>query len=334
MKKIFLFILVVFVFGSCSKEIHRISRPMMGTEINLSLVGDKILVAGAAEKAFNEIDRIENLMSSWKNGTDISRINKGSWRRPVLISEESYNLIDKSIKLSSQTDGAFDISYAGIAFLWNYKDKNFVTPSKSKIKKYLPRVNYENIRLFEVEKAIGFRKKGMKIGLGALAKGYAIQKTVEILKKSGVEAGIAEEGGDLQVFGTNNGRNWKTGLMHPRKNSLLLTIELLDMDSIATSGDYARVIKKGKKRFHHIIDPRTGAPTETVSSVSVIGKDPVLTDAVATALFVMGLDGVKKLSKLYPHLMFIVVDLKMNLYVSKKLEDRVNLIEKTNINWL
>jgi len=174
----------------------------------------------------------------------------------------------------------------------------------------------------------------MKIALGAIAKGYAIKQTVKVLKKAGIKAGIAEEGGDLQVFGDNNGRSWKTGVMHPRKNSLLLIIDLYDMDSIATSGDYARVVKKGKKRYHHIINPRTGKPTETLASVSVICKDPVLADSIATAIFVLGIDGIKKISEKYPELNFIVMDLDMNLYISKNLEDRIKLIEKTKINWL
>ena len=334
MKKIFVVIIVSLFFASCSEKISKISRPLMGTEINLSLVGDKILVANASEKAFAEIARIEKLMSSWKKGTDISKINKDSWRRPVLISEETYSLIKQSIELSELTNGAFDISYASIAFLWNYKDKNFTIPSDSKIKKYLPRVNYKNIRLYEIEKAVSFKKRGMKIALGAIAKGYAIKQTVKVLKKAGIKAGIAEEGGDLQVFGDNNGRSWKTGVMHPRKNSLLLIIDLYDMDSIATSGDYARVVKKGKKRYHHIINPRTGKPTETLASVSVICKDPVLADSIATAIFVLGIDGIKKISEKYPELNFIVMDLDMNLYISKNLEDRIKLIEKTKINWL
>ena len=249
------------------------------------------------------------------------------------MSREVHDILKKSIGISVVTDGAFDITFASIGKLWNFNQETFVPPAASIINKKIHLINYKNITINN-DLSVILKKHGMKIGLGAIAKGYAVQRGIEILKEMGVESAIVEEGGDLQVLGEKYGKSWKTGLMDPRKKKLFLTIELDDLDSIATSGDYERFVMHSGKRYSHIIDPRTGYPTNTFASVSVLSKDPVFSDAYATALFVMGLDEAIKFSNFQKDISVIMIDLEMNIYISENIKKRVELFDQVEVNWL
>ena len=305
----------------------------MGTMVNLTIIGDENTPA-VAEAVFNEISRIDRMMSSYKKQSDISKVNRGAYKYKVDVNRETLMMVKKAKKISDETEGSFDISFASIAHLWNYRKKDFVPPSRKTVLKYLPLVNYKNIKLFEDKPGIRFLEKGMKIGLGGIAKGYTIQRGIEVLKLKGISSGIVDCGGDLQVLGTKSGRKWKTGLRNPRNKKLLLIIDLDDMDSIATSGDYERFTSFKNKKYHHIINPRTGIPTETFASVSVISKDPVLSDAYATSIFVMGLNRTREFLKRHNKIKVVLVDLDNVLYISRSLKDHIDFLEKVNIKWL
>lgn len=149
-------------------------------------------------------------------------------------------------------------------------------------------MDYRLLNFDDRLKKISFRRRGVKVGLGGIAKGYAVQRGIEVLREKGVAAAIVEEGGDLQVLGSKYGKAWLTGIRHPRKDDLLAALAMNDGEAIATSGDYERFASYGGRKYHHIIDPRTGKPSASLASVSVIAGDPVTADAYATALFVMG----------------------------------------------
>ncbi len=326
---------VIILLPSCKSSVHKVSRTMMGTIINLTVISDTEAAAGATEAAFNEIKRIDELMSSYKAGSDVSRINRFASKRAVKVNRETYLMIKRSLEISDHTEGAFDITFKSISHLWNYKSENFIPPSQNTIMKYKYLVNYKNIILFPDMPGIRFRNEGMKIGLGGIAKGYAIQMALKALKEKGVKAGIVDAGGDLQVFGTKFGDPWKTGLMHPRKRSLYLILNLDDMEAIATSGDYERVAVYRGERYHHIIDPRTGFPTETFSSVSVISKDPVISDSYATSIFVMGLGKAKEFLEKHKEIAVIMIDFDNNAYISRALQKKIEVLEKkVNIKWI
>lgn len=333
MKKIiYILTAVIFISGCGRKEIHRVSRPLLGTIINLTLIADAGSAAKASSAAFDEIRRIEDLMSPYRQNSDIYNVNKYAGMKAVKISSETFSIISKSAEVSDETDGAFDITFASMGGIWNYKDKNFTPPSSLKIKSLLYLVNYKNIELLQ-DNSVKFKFPGTKIGLGAIAKGYAVKKAVEVMKSHGVESGIAEEGGDLQVFGRKFREKWKTGLVHPRKKEIFLSIDLDDMESIATSGDYERFAEYKGRRYHHILDPKTGMPAETFSSVSVICKDPVDADAYATAIFVMGLEKSKKFLKSRKDISVILVDLDLKLYISVNLKDKIKIFDHSSVIW-
>ncbi len=333
MKRITLLIPVL-ILAACQKPVNQVTRPLMGTSVNLTMVCDTDRAGTAAGAAFGEIERIEKLMSPVRPESDVYRLNHEGAVGPVTVGPETYDLIKKSVDISMETGGCFDITFAALEGLWNYKDKNFLPPSPAAVAALLPLVGSRNIILNPDRNSVSFARPGMKIGMGAIAKGYAVLKGLETLRKKGVKAGIVDAGGDLQVFGKKSFGPWVTGLRHPRKDAILLTVDLEDMDAIATSGDYERFVMRGGVRYHHIIDPRTGHPAKGLTSVSVISKNAVLSDACATAIFVMGLEQAREFLMRHGELNVILIDHKLNLYVSRRISDRIKLLEEMKLEWL
>lgn len=330
---LFLIVFILILFCHKKQSIYKYSRMLIGTVINITIISDSELKASkASEQAFMEIERIENLMSPYKDG-DISNINTNSFIKPVKITAETFNLIEDAIKISRLTEGSFDITFAAISKLWNYKDENFVLPDRKQLKKLLPGFNYKNIILKKSGKTVKFRNKYTKIGLGGIAKGYTIKRGILSMKDSGINNAILEAGGDVQVLGDKFNKSWLIGLRHPRNDELVLSISLKDMDSIASSGDYERFAMYKGERYHHILDSGTGFPARTFASVSVISKDPVDADAYATALFVMGREKAVRFLKSRDDLKAIFIDLNMHLSASSELKDAVNVFGKEEIEW-
>jgi FAD:protein FMN transferase len=252
----------------------------------------------------------------------------------VAVSGETYELVRKSVEISAETGGCFDITFAALSRLWDYKDKNFITPAGTAVAALLPLVGSGNIKLDPAAQSIAFARHGMKIGLGAIAKGYAVERGIDVFRKNGIRSAIVEAGGDLQVMGSRGSRPWITGLRDPRRDSILLTIDLRDLDAVATSGDYERFVMRDGVRYHHIIDPRTGYPTKTFSSVTVISKNAVLSDAYATAIFVMGLEKARGFLGRHAEIDVILADQDVNLYISERLRKRITFLEKMKTEWL
>lgn len=330
---------LVLVLLSCERDKDRLyidSRTLLGTKVNVSIIAPNISKASQVfEDVFKEISRIESLMSPVKEGSDVKKINDTATYNPVPVSEETYNLIKKAYELSEKTNGAFDITFAAVGKLYDFKKEPFVLPENKLLWRAISLVDYRYVQFNEFDYSVFLGKKGVTIGLGGIAKGYAINKAIEVIKKNKITSAIVEAGGDIQVIGSRFGKSWKAGLTHPRqREKILLSIKLKNNDSITTSGDYERYAFIGKERYHHIIDPKKGRPTKTFSSVTVICDDPVLADAYSTAIFVMGMKKAKKFLAKHKDIKVILIDLKMNLFASKDLKKRLNLIDKEiEINW-
>lgn len=329
-------ILTLLFFSECKKQsIFNSHKPLIGTIINLSLIAPNEEIAQrAANEVFNKIIHIENIMSPYKSQSDIFRINNEAWEKPVIISSETFSLIQTSLEISSITDGNFDITFESISHLWNFSKNPFIPPQNREVLRNLPLVNYKWIQPDKKHSSIKIQKKGVKIGLGAIAKGYSIKKGIECLKSIGIRDAILEAGGDLQVIGKKFNKPWHIGLKHPRKNNIILTINLNNMDSIATSGDYERCAFHNNIRYHHIIDPKTGYPSKGFASVSVLSKNPVYADSLATALFVMNNSEVKNFIKKKKDIFIILIDAEMKVLASKELKQRIKPIDSIEIEWL
>jgi thiamine biosynthesis lipoprotein len=309
---------------------------MLGTEVNISIVAPSISKASQVfESAFSEIERIEDLMSPVREGSEIVKINKNAAYNPVEVSDEVYMLLKQSYKISEETGGAFDITFGALGKLWNYKRKPFVLPEKKLLWRAMSLVDYKYLQFVDEDNAVFLSRKGVTVGLGAIAKGYAVKKAVEVIKENGIRSGLVEAGGDVQVFGSRFGKAWRAGLQHPRRSGeVLLSIDLISEDSATTSGDYERFAFYKGQRYHHLLDPKTGYPAKTFSSVTVICKNPVLADAYSTALFVMGRAKAVEFLKTKKDVYAIMISINGKMFASRKLKERIKLFDSENkINW-
>lgn len=317
-----------FFISSCGKEKFSLTRPLLGTVINITVNSDRNSAVKAVNAAFVEIERIQALFSYYNNETDISRLNKDGAKSMVQLTPEVFELLKLSVDISSKTSGAFDITFASLAPLWNLRDENFVPPSSMEVSKLLKYVSYKYIVFDNQKVAARFTKTGVKVDLGGIAKGYAILKAVEVLKQHGISSGFVDAGGDIQVIGENSGKPWVVGIKNPSNNGIVGTLALSGNDSVATSGSYERFKEYQGKRYHHIIDPKSGYPADSgLISVSVICSDPVLADAYATSFFVMGFDKTAKFLKGNNAVSAILIDDKEKVFVSKSLREKVKFTD-------
>jgi thiamine biosynthesis lipoprotein len=264
----------------------------MGTVVEI-IVADphKNRAENAIEKAFSEIKRIENLADPI-HGYELKRLNNNAGKRPVPVSEELFLIITKAVRYGKLTHGAFDISIAPVLELWGFlgEAKDFSIPESKALSAALHLVDYKDIVLNEHDKTVFFSKAGMKLTLAGIAKGYAVGRAISILQREGINDAIVNAGGDVQVIGDKYGNPWRIGIRHPRKSDEILNaINIKGNKCIFTSGDYERYFVVNNRRYHHIMDPSTGFPTNSSCiSVSIICDDPVDADALATSVFVLG----------------------------------------------
>ncbi|MBI3583663.1 MAG: FAD:protein FMN transferase [Nitrospinae bacterium] len=262
------------------------TRLLMGTVVEVIVIGDKEDVARKSiADGFYAMERVDRLMSNFKEDSDISRINKGAGSKAVVVDIDVVEVIKKSIYYSEISDGAFDITIGGVEELYNFEDKGRI-PEKGKFKNSVSLIGYKNIIING--NTVHLAKKGMKLDLGGIAKGYAIDKGIDAIRKNGVADALVNAGGDIRAIGESENGQWKVGVLHPRENGKLKDTLLLKNLSVATSGDYRKYFISGGKRYHHILNPSTGLPTEGVQSVTIIAPFAVDSDALATAVFVLG----------------------------------------------
>jgi thiamine biosynthesis lipoprotein len=296
--------------GHAVAERFAFERHMMGTSVEVIVWSpDRDASEKAVERAYAEIERIEKKLSVRKKDSRITEINQWAGTKPVKVDDEMYRLIRESKRFSEMSGGAFDISVQGLGDIWDFTRPGFREPGPDRVKKGLKRVDYRKIRLNEGDSTVFLEEGGMEISLGGIAKGYAVDRAVGILRESGIKGGIVSAGGDLLAFGRKgNGEVWKVGVRNPRdhkKNICVLPVSNL---SVATSGDYERYRMIDGKRVHHIIDPRTGYPSTGCMSATVVAKGAMTADALATAVFVLGPEAGLALLEALPGVEGILVD--------------------------
>ena len=243
------------------------------------------------DSAIFEIARIEKLISSWDVNSETSLINKLSGIKPIKVDKELFDLIERSIAISTLTNGAFDISYASMDRIWKYDGTMREMPSEEKISSSIKKVGYQNIIIDKEAQTVFLKLKGMKIGFGAIGKGYAADKAKALLIEKGVKAGIINASGDLNAWGKQaNGKDWMVAITNPlNKNKVFSWLPIND-SAIVTSGNYEKFISFNGIRYSHIIDPRTGYPSTGIISTSIMTSNAELADAISTSVFVMGVE--------------------------------------------
>lgn len=294
----------------------------MGSRFEITVVADTPEQAGAwTDMAISEIRRIEKLISSWDPDSETSEINRNAGIKPVKVSRELYGLIDRSLRISELTDGAFDITYASMDRIWRFDGSMTAMPTPSEIAASVSRVGYGKIRLDPDALTVFLPEKGMKLGFGAIGKGYAADRAKELLMSRGVPAGIINASGDMNTWGRQpGGRPWQVAITNPMDKEHSYGVLPIEDRAVVTSGDYEKYVVFDNQRYAHIIDPRTGYPTRGVLSVTVFAPKAELADALATSVFVMGIDaGLDRIDQL-PMVECLIVDDKGNLHHSKNLK--------------
>lgn len=273
---------------------------VMGTELEVTVnvpdpsIADKAFVAVAAE-----MSRLENMMSEWKDDSPVSAINHNAGKHPVEAPDELFKVISAAQQVSEITGGAFDISWAAMRGVWNFAPGHERVPTEDEVKNALKLIDYRKIELDPIKKTVFLKEAGMSIGLGGIAKGYAIDKAMEALYKMGIKNAIVKAGGDMRVQGVSDDGPWQIGIKDPRKKENIIARLPLTNISLSTSGDYERFFIKDGVLYHHIIDVRTGYPARGCRSVTIIAPDTMTTDALSTSIFILGpVDGMKLVEKL------------------------------------
>lgn len=298
------------------------SRAKMGSPFHITAVAEDAGQARAAiEAAFAEIDRIEERISSWRESSETSALNRRSGQGPQAVSDELFGLIDRSLKVSKLTGGAFDISFAGAGELWDFKADPAVLPAAEDLRSRLDVVGYQGVLLDRAARTVELTKPGMKVGFGGIGKGYAANRAVQVLKEHGARSGLVNAGGDLVAFGRQeDGEPWSIGLADPlHPGTLFARLDLTDR-AVVTSGDYERFIEIDGVRYAHILDPRSGYPVRGIRSVTVVCPDGELADALATSVFVLGVDEGLRLVERLRGVEALVVDDEGRLHPSSSFQ--------------
>ena len=272
----------------------RVDDGIMGTRIIVELWSEQ---PAAGEQAIDavlaEMRHIDADMSTYKPDSEVSRVNAGAARHPVKISAELFGLLETALEYSRITNGAFDITYASVGFMYDFRARH--RPDEQQIAAALPAVNYHHVLLDRATRSVRFTQPGVRIDLGGIAKGYSVDRGIEILQRLGIRHALVSAGGDSRIIGDRFGKPWIVGIRHPdRKDEVIARIPLVDT-AISTSGDYERYFDENGVRYHHIIDPRTGHSASAVRSATVLAPTATRTDGLSKTAFVLGADAALKI---------------------------------------
>ncbi len=293
----------------------------------------------AINAGFAEIEKLSKFLNNFEPESEISTVSKFAGIRPVRVSPETMELIQKTIGISEITDGAFDPTIAPAYKLWKFSGRpaNQSMPPKNAIENALKLVDYKKIKIDTAASMVYLEEKRMEIDLGGIAKGYAADKAIEAIKAKGMTSALVAIAGDIRGYGVNtSGNAWKVGIQNPRPENpdserpwedIFATLNLKD-SAISTAGDYQRFFIKDGKRYHHILNPATGYPAESdLISVSVIAPDGYISDGIDTSILILGKEkGLKLLESM--GIDGILVDSQKRVFVTKNLKDKIDILNK------
>ena len=305
-----------------AQQAYKRTLKLMGSRFDITVVAQDSASANEyIDLAISEISRIEKLISSWDENSQTSKINRYAGIEPVKVDVELFNLIERAMAISKLTDGAFDISYASMDRIWRFDGSMTEMPSKAEINQSIKKVGYDNIILDSENRTVFLQAEGMKIGFGAIGKGYAADMAKKLLISNGAVAGIINASGDMNTWGKQpDGSEWKVAITNPLDKTKSYGMLPITDGAVVTSGNYEKYVSIGGKRYSHIIDPRTGYPSSGIISVTVFAPNAELADALATSVFVMGQEvGLDRIDQL-PQVECIIIDDKGNIIKSKNIE--------------
>ena len=287
----------------------------MGTEVSVYLWHeDDELGQELVDAVFDEAVRIDELMSTYKDSSRISELNRNAASEAVYAGAELVGLIERALDISVLTRGAFDITYDSVGQHYDFRERQ--RPDAETIAREKQRIDYRLVRVDRVASTVRFLQDGVRINLGGIAKGYVVERGVDILRRNGIENAIVTAGGDSRLLGDRRGRPFMIGIRDPRADDEIAIQVPLEEEAVSTSGDYERFFDEDGIRYHHIIQPSTGEPAGGVHSATVFGPDAVMTDALSTSVFVMGVDLGLRLIAGLPDYESIVIDAEGRIFYS------------------
>jgi len=303
---------------SLSKKVLK----LMGNRFEITVVdGDRLWADKRIDDAVEEIKRIEKLFTTFDESSQTNLINRNAGIAPVKVDREVYDLIERSKKISTLTQGAFDITYGSIdKRLWNFDKTMTSLPDAQTAKTLVRLINYRNVILDEKNCSVFLKEKGMRIGFGGIGKGYAAEKAKSLLQQKGVKSGIINAAGDLTAWGHQpNGKPWTIGIADPNTTKQAFSFLEITNTSIATSGNYEKFVLIDGKKYSHTIDPKTGLPVRGIKSVTIICPNAEIADAMATPVMIMGIKtGLDMLNQM-KGVAGIIIDENDKIYTTKNI---------------
>ncbi len=290
----------------------------MGTQAYIEVLAkDDVQAQQAIAVVEAEFARVNALMSPWVERSELSLLNREAARQPVTVSAELWQLLARARQVSELSHGAFDITFASVGFKFDYRLHQ--KPTDAERKEQAQWINYRYVQLIP-KNQVKFSRPQVKIDLGGIAKGYTVEQSIQLLKKMGIRHALVSAGGDTRLLGDKAGRPWLVAIKHPRaEDKQVAQLPLVDQ-AISTSGDYERYFIEDGKRYHHILDPKTGQSPTELMSVSVIGPDATQTDALSTTLFVLGLERGMQLIEQIPGYDAVFIRSDRQMFFSKGLQ--------------
>jgi len=295
---------------------------LMGNHFELTVVADDEKWAHERiDAGVNEIQRIERLLTTFSDDSETNLINRNAGEKPVVVSAETFNLIERSLRISQVTQGAFDITYGSIdKRLWNFDQHMTSLPDKETAENMVRLINYRNVILDRERSSVFLKEKGMRIGFGGIGKGYAAERAKLIMKQQGVESGVVNASGDLTAWGLQpNGKPWTIGIANPdAKHEVFSYMSITDL-AVATSGNYEKFVMIDGKKYSHTINPHTGLPVTGIKSVTIITTNAEIADAMATPVMIMGIRTGLDMIDQIKDIEAVIIDDYDRMYTSKNI---------------
>ena len=305
------------------------SRTSMGSPVDLSAWTSRDAAAVAAfEAAFDEFDRLDRLLSVWREGSDVLRLNAAAGRGPVPVSRDTLAVLKQALQASEWTGGKFDVTFGALSDVWKFDhDQDDRIPTRAEIAARLPLVDYRAIALDEAAGTAELKRAGVRVHLGGVGKGYAVDRAVAILRSRGLTDFMVQSGGDLYVGGHKGNLPWRLGVRDPRgtADKIFATLELSDA-TFSTSGDYERFFIQDGVRYHHLLDPDSGQPARGARSVTIVAQTSVVADVLSTGVFVAGPDAGMALIERLPDVEGVIVTAKNEVLISSGLRSRLRVL--------
>ena len=292
---------------------------IMGTRIAVQLWSeDADLAVDAIDAVMAAMHRTDELMSTYKPESQLSQVNAHGFERAVAVDADVIDVVSKALEYSRLSDGAFDVTYASVGYLYDYRKHQ--RPTEAEIAAALPGVDYRQVVVDPEARTIRFLKPGMRIDLGGIAKGWAVDRGIEILRAAGIEHAMVNAGGDTALLGDRLGKPWVVGIRDPRKAGAVVARIPLQDEAISTSGDYERYFEADGQRYHHILVPGTGKSPDAVRSVTVIGANATRTDGLTKTVFILGVERGMEFIRKLGDVEAIIVDRDGQVFYSAGLE--------------